>query len=335
MIELAKQEFCKLFGTSPKSGDIGIELEIEGENLPKEFSGWHVKPEGSLRGKGGRQVSPGENAPDIPFEYTFQKPVGVSAAETKLRALHKALTTGETKVTLTPRGSTHIHVNMQHETVRTVFGFIIIYAIIEPALLRLCGPKRNGNLFCLPTYECGELAFAAGKMAAALIVGLNQWPARRGRYASLNTDALLQFGSLEVRCFPNEIDPDKIMEWVKWLINIRDLARSWQNDTFLDLLDRAYNEPLWMLAKIFGDKNFYNVLQPTSPHELVQFGVEMSYEIAKAFQPALESGPPKMVETKKPKKKPQSFGVPTPTYWGSIETAPPPYLTVSLDEDSN
>ena len=79
-----------LFGCPSKAGDLGIELEIEGDNLPIEIDGWSVKHEGSLRGRGGRPVGEGAEV-DTPREYVFPRPLVLETAKTRLEAIERKL----------------------------------------------------------------------------------------------------------------------------------------------------------------------------------------------------------------------------------------------------
>ncbi|HEY6021809.1 MAG TPA: hypothetical protein VIY48_18645 [Candidatus Paceibacterota bacterium] len=287
--ENCKLKIHQLQNANPKSGDVGVELEVEGDNLPLDVPGWVIKPEGSLRGKGGRTVSADENAPDVPHEYVSHRPVAIGGLHSKLNNLYKALSQEHVKVRLTERASTHIHVNMSDQTIRNVIGFLAVFAMIEPVLLRVCGNSRNGNLFCLPSYETGDLPNFTQRIVNAIYAGpARSWPVKRGKYAALNTDPLLSLGSLEVRCFPNEVSPDQIFTWASWLINLRELVSDWEDDTFMSLLDRAYNEPQWLLQRIFGNEQLFVKCYPNNPAQLVTFGVEQAYEILKAANPVLD-----------------------------------------------
>lgn len=326
----ADTPWAPLFGINNRTGDLGIELEIEGENLPGgEIESWVVKPEGSLRGKGGRQVPPGER--DSPYEYVLGRPSMFKTLEKKLQKLQDALTAEGVTVRITERGSTHIHINMTDYSIREIIGFCAIFTCIEPVLLRYCGPTRNGNLFCLPSYETGEWVDSVNNMVQGVIHGRfrDYWPARRGKYASLNTDTLVTFGSLEVRCFPNCIDAKTITGWGKWLMNIRTLAREWDDDTYQSLIDKAYDNPSWLLKEVFEGESMYGHCYPNTPEELVRFGIEHGYEIIKAAHPMLDwsgKAPEKTVKSKKSwtdrwddavRREPEPE--PEPVFWGPMD----------------
>lgn len=44
-----KQTMQQLMGVSPTKGDVGIEIEVEGRNLPRAADGWRMEHDDSLR----------------------------------------------------------------------------------------------------------------------------------------------------------------------------------------------------------------------------------------------------------------------------------------------
>src|SRR5690349_4809167 len=86
----AAGKWSEQIGLAARTGDIGVELEIEGDNLPHaDIESWVIKHEGSLRGRGGRQPQPGDN--DQPYEYVLGRPSTFKNLERKLRRLQEAL----------------------------------------------------------------------------------------------------------------------------------------------------------------------------------------------------------------------------------------------------
>lgn len=284
----ADAKWFEQFGLNNRTGDIGVELEVEGDNLPHgDIESWVIKHENSLRGKNGRQAQPGDT--DMPYEYVLGRPSTFKNLERKLRRLEELLTGPGVEVRLGERGSTHIHINMLNHTIKDIIGFLIIFTCIEPLLLRLCGPTRNGNLFCLPSYEAGQWTDTIQRMTASVLSSRvrHNWPTRRGKYAALNTDTLTTLGTLEIRCFPNSITASEINKWAGWLMHIRAMASDWKDETFLSFIDRAYKDPRWLIRQIFENEPLLGACHPDQPEALIQFGIEAAYEIAKAAQPML------------------------------------------------
>jgi Putative amidoligase enzyme. len=164
---------------------------------------------------------------------------------------------------------------------------MIAWAIIEPLLLRLCGPERNGNLFCLPfseTYDMASSIIPQWLSAIEHYSGGRYWN-KRGKYACLNTDPLHTFGSVEARCFPATTDAKKLTEWVSWVTNVKSWVRESKDETYEELIDASYRDPESTIRKIFGDYPVGSHTYPNTPSELIRSGVETAYEIWKAFQP--------------------------------------------------
>lgn len=283
-------------GPPAKTGDLGVELEIEGDYLPMSVNGWDVHTEGSLRGRDGRSVTPGENEVDTPREYVTHGVVSINDLPSALSHLCAYLKRGKTVVRLTPRASTHIHVNMTNDTFQTYLNFICLFTIAEPILLRICGPQRNGNLFCLPSYESGDLPAYFSKLSGVM----SAWPAydhlratwpKRGKYASLNVDPIVNFGSVEVRSFPNSVDPDEILSWANILVKLRGLARDLDTEGLQHVLDKSYHEPMWFVSQVFSLNNIFTVCAPTHPTELVYYGAEQAYELVKQVRSYLDYTP--------------------------------------------
>lgn len=301
----------EVFGVAQQLGDVGVELEIEGVHLPSTITGWTPKAENSLRGEA--------------IEYVTSRAVNLEQLQRRMSVLHKHLTSDNVRVNLSKRASTHIHVNLQQDTFKTFFGFILLFTLVEPLLLRLCGPMRNGNLFCIPSYETGELPSAVRRMVQVMSYsrerGFYDWPNQRGKYAALNIDAITTFGSAEVRCFPNTISPDDVMKWAGWLLNIRQTVRDWPDETFRSLLDWATTSPFAMARSIFtNEANLVSQCHPNTVAELLSFGREGAYEIFRELRPFLS-----YVEKEKKKRKKSEeifqevveadFGGPT---WASV-----------------
>jgi hypothetical protein len=278
------------FQIRPVTGDVGIEMEIEGTNLPGAISGWEVHEERSLRGEA--------------REYVTRGAVSLGKLRKTLLTAHTALSRADTAVRLTGRASTHIHLNMQQETFRTVFGTILVGTILEPWLLQLCGPVRNGNLFCLPSSETHDLATLMEAVAARVLhygraeFSRHAWHAR-GKYAAINTDPLNTFGTIEFRCFPNSIDPDTIVRWATWVTNIREFARNYPENDYTRLFDDAYRHPE-LLYGVFDGQGEKQENVVTTPDELIRAGAEVSYEAWKNLKPLFNYTPPEQKKKKKP-----------------------------------
>lgn len=279
-------------GMALRAGQLGIEIELEGENLTAfPVKGWDVHQDNSLRGPKG--IGQGG------VEYTTHGPIPHHLVPDAVTLLRSALTTN--KVILredSPRTSTHIHVNVQKMSWIDVFGYITLFASIEPLFLYLCGDKRDGNSFCVPAFECGDLPDWFHDVARRL----DSWKpgeytelGQRGKYASLGTFRIHDLGTLEARCFPMSVDPETINKWCTWLINIQDMVVRQDDKSFRQLIKLGIHDPMVLVRGIFGE------LPEVSPYlaaELVNFGSREAYELTRILKHFLTKKPEPRKEKK-------------------------------------
>lgn len=193
----------------PLSGSVGVEIEIEGENLPAIFDGvWRTDRDGSLK--------TAES-----YEYVLEKPVYYTKVNRTIDELASRLQ--DSKIFESERAGVHVHINMQHDTISSMGTFICLYYLFETALLRFCGTKRSGNLFCLRLRDADApidsiLRFLTDHR-------LSGFRTDTLRYASLNFKALYQYGSLEFRGMRSTGDFKQIKTWVHLLLKLRTAAR--------------------------------------------------------------------------------------------------------------
>ena len=215
---------------SPKKavGDIGLELEIEGDNLPdfidylspETATTWFADKDGSLRG---------EN-----HEYITNDPIKVAETQPMCQALFDAFKERGSVLRLSNRCSTHVHVNCSTLTARPITSLIALYAIVEEAVTHWCGDERISNPFCLRMIDASST--------------IENWqlyleePSSRGRggghpddrgpfprgdkYNALNLKPLFEQGSVEFRALRGVDDPDTVVKWVNFLWALREEART-------------------------------------------------------------------------------------------------------------
>ena len=191
------------------AGDVGIEIEVEGVNLPRVGKYWRMEKDGSLRGP--------EN-----MEYVLDKPMSLKDAYKALKYLSVSYNKNKTDVHDTVRAGVHVHVNVQHLNIKQLFNFITLYLILEELLVKFCGEFRQGNLFCLRSSDASFLLqrlkqAARGKRFDLLVDdGL--------RYSSMNVKALGTYGSLEFRAMRGTRDLDLVYSWAELLVGLRETA---------------------------------------------------------------------------------------------------------------
>lgn len=195
-------------------GDVGIEIEVEGERLPKLQKYWKNEHDGSLRGP--------EN-----IEYVLERPMTLKDARVALKYLSVQYNQHDSDVHDSVRAGTHVHVNVQKLNIVELYNFMTIYLILEEVLVKGCGPTREGNLFCLRAgdadYLLNQLQYAAGHKDFRALYS------DQLRYSSMNVKALGTYGSLEFRAMRGTRDLDAIYNWASLLVGLREFAKTFQN----------------------------------------------------------------------------------------------------------
>lgn len=248
-------------------GDFGIEIEVEGRNIAREIQGWRCKPDGSLRGES--------------MEYVFRDPASDQALLKRVKTLEAGLSGPDVEVFDSHRTSTHIHLNFLNNPVIDVFGYWVAFTILEPLLLRTFAPSRDGNLFCLPSYDC-DGPINTVMQCFQNLTGQRGWPDNR-KYSSLNLSCLPAFGSVECRIFPCTIKADLLLTWCDILKNLRDLSSGHPDKTFYDMVNLARTHPGGIIWDTMG-KTYCT----DEAEALVAFGCEQAFEISRALSQSLK-----------------------------------------------
>ncbi len=210
----------KPLSPSPVEGDVGLELEIEGRNLPQPTElpkgrcpvtggTWTSHVDGSLRGEA--------------YEYVFDRPCSIDHAETLVRELFEVFRTKGTELTLSNRCSTHVHLNVSDWRINLIVSFYALWAAIEPALISWCGVERKSNHFCLSLVDTSS-AIEHLESFLKRGPGKTQW-AQGLKYTALNPLHLFDFGSLEVRCGRASYSADEVVNWTRFLWALREMVR--------------------------------------------------------------------------------------------------------------
>lgn len=201
-------DIVSILGNKPTTGQVGLEIEVEGTKLPTDDTPapWVYHVDHSLR--------PPNKPGGMCAEYVLNKPIpfsGVSAALTKLWKQFKLC---NSELVDSNRTSVHVHLNVQSFFLNRLTSFLALYFIVEEILTEWCGEHRVGNLFCL-----------RAKDATAITSHLQEFIRHNGQYqigefmhySAMNANALKKFGSLEVRTLRGCSDPGIIVDWVEIL----------------------------------------------------------------------------------------------------------------------
>lgn len=210
------------------SGDLGIEIEVEGARLPYTEEWWRNEQDGSLKGEETR-------------EYVLDTPQsleGVKAALDYLDAMYKNY---KSRVDDTVRAGVHVHVNCQDLSLTELYTFMCVYLTLENVLVHWCGEYREGNLFCLRATDA-EYLLKVIKYSTVLN-GYNCGRRLREdfhrdelRYSSMNLKALGDYGSVEFRAMRGTRDLNLIYKWAETLLGLREYAKTLKSP--VEVIDR-------------------------------------------------------------------------------------------------
>lgn len=195
----------------PVAGDFGVEIEVEGNNLPHvEGGGWKCERDGSLRGES--------------MEYIFAKPVAHDKVKGMIEYLSEAFKENGSKLDFSFRTSVHVHMNVQELTANQVLNVIYTYLLLEEPLVNYVGKERKGNRFCLRLQDAEGLLDSLNNMFLYGDEYLTNVPHDSARYASINVEAMQKYGSIEFRAMRGNCDAEFISNWTAALYNIRAFA---------------------------------------------------------------------------------------------------------------
>lgn len=186
-----------------KPGDIGIEVELEGNLRQVPGVVWSSKPENSLRNGG--------------FEFVLTKPLTIDVIPIALKLFDETMRKCQPHASI--RCSTHIHVNVFEMTLKQVMYAASAYYLFEEALVQTQTTNRHANLFCLTLSKAEDL-FTSIVEALHQTSFLEVFGEERNRYAALNLASLRKFGSLEFRFLDAMTTAHDLQLWVDILYNL-------------------------------------------------------------------------------------------------------------------
>jgi hypothetical protein len=234
------EEIRNLVGKGKVFGDIGLEIECEGNKFYKSGSKlepyWSYHDDHSLRGE--------DNA-----EYVLSNPILFDAVPEALKSLWKIFKDFGTELDESNRTSVHVHLNVGLWNVNRLASFTAMWFALEEILSEWAGDHRVGNLFCLRAKDAPNIIqtlkrFIRNDGDVTLHEGLH--------YAGLNSQALVKFGSLENRYLRGATDPQLILDWVA--INRRLYEFSEQFPDPREVCNSfSYGGPMFFIRNILGD----------------------------------------------------------------------------------
>ncbi len=281
----------QFFGGEKISGEVGIEIELEGHPLPTGVTGkipkekryWVVTPDGSLRGEAA--------------EYVLARPVDRKDVKAALDQLAHNLEGVELEDS--GRAGVHVHINVRDLTMVQMFTFVLLYLVFERVLVRFCGEQRQGNLFCLRVEDAEYLSYALHR--AIKTRGYSHLSSDELRYASINLTALSKYGSLEFRAMRSPVAHEVIEQWVELLLALKDSACKFTDPEDL-LIGVSQQGGIDFARQILGDKQL--ILGDVDWNSEVMDGLRRIQPSVKALSKSM-----KYVEPVKEKTSSKSFRI--------------------------
>jgi hypothetical protein len=247
-------------------GKFGIEIETEGENLPRSSPNplfkktWKIEVDGSLRGE--------DNA-----EYVLRKPCKEEDVREVLGLLKEAGEANESVFDESIRAGVHIHLNIQSYTPLELLTFITTYYILEDLLVHWCGKERVGNHFCL---RASDAEFVINKLLESC--QKKDWRHLNTediRYTALNLTSMFKYGSIEFRSMRSTKDLNDIETWIKLIAQLEKGARKFSNP----------KEVIHAISEMNGPSRFIEFVMEDMAKELTRFGNVSIMEGMRYVQP--------------------------------------------------
>ena len=244
------------------SGDVGVEIEVEGDNLPDVEQYWRAEHDGSLRGES--------------IEYVLRKPLDMPQVRDSLSYLNTMYLDNDTVVHESVRAGVHVHINVQELTMVELYSFITAYIILEDILIKYCGEYREGNLFCLRMRDAEYLLYELEQVASDK--DYSKFQSDILRYSSLNVCSLWNYGSLEFRAMRGTRDLDIIGDWAEILLNLRNESLKFETPAqIVEMLQEHGAESfLETFLGTFKDK----LCNDVDWEELINEGLYRAYQLA-------------------------------------------------------
>lgn len=272
----------EVLGLKKTMGLLGLEIETEGENLPIFDSVyWKIEADGSLR-NGGK-------------EYVLKKPMELSSVVKAIAELNKKADEAGTKFNFSFRTSTHVHLNVQHNTYLELLNIIYTYYLLEAPLINYCGESRKRNRFCLAVEDAEGCVTYIEKLFKGDETEIAQIPPDKIRYSALNLEAIMKYGSIEFRSMRGTVDQKEIKTWIEFILAIREYGMSAKSP--LDI----YDSFLKLGAEEFAKKVFKDLYKELEYEDVAQ-DINRNFSLTIDFPFSYKASLEKKVE-EPPKKK--------------------------------
>ena len=260
----------RVFAPVAVAGQVGLELEVEGDPLPTSVPGtitcpktkarWAVKQDGSLRGG---------------MEYVMSKPCDLEGVEPMVAELFNYFNDFGSKLRPSNRCSTHVHLNVSDWTIDKITSFLVVWSIVEPAIIDWCGLDRKSNHFCLGITDTTTSIEAWNNF---LSNGATAFP-EGAKYSACNIRHLNDFGSIEIRCGRAPEDVTEITTFTKFLWGVRQFADRHNNPADIPgiLSDGDVFGIFFEICRDMGIEDFFEEVRAACP-DYEKLGRKSYYE---------------------------------------------------------
>jgi len=192
------------------AGAFGIEIELEGKNLPilDRNKYWSRRKDGSLRGG---------------MEYVFNAPLDLKESIKAIDFLNKALIKSDAQLDYSFRTSVHVHVNVLSFTKKELDSFLYLSHLFEDVLVKYSGDSREGNRFCLRTRDAEDKVDQLKQHIREK--DFRFFEKEKVKYSAINLSSIGEFGSVEFRSMRGTTDTAILIPWLEVLGSLRDIAK--------------------------------------------------------------------------------------------------------------
>jgi hypothetical protein len=219
-----------------QKGLFGIEVEVEGDNLPKELPRyWRCIKDGSLRGES--------------MEYVLSKPLDKPEAENAIIYLNAALQ--DSQLHMSFRTSVHVHLNIQNIYKSQLNRLLYTSFLVEDLLVEFSGEGRVGNRFCLRVRDA-EYQLNFLQLMLKINNQLQRIPPDEGKYAAINLCTIRTYGSVEYRSMQGTTDVQTLSRWMSLIEKIYTFACS-SSLSLKEITALAVTSPEEFMRLVFGE----------------------------------------------------------------------------------
>lgn len=254
---LKAKSFYQIDPTLNNRSDIyGIEVEVESLEPLKEIrtEHWITKGDGSLRYYG--------------YEFVSPSVVEEKNIEAAISFLFKRLNKENSVIKDSPRTSIHVHKNMLSRTLVQIWTIITVYWLLESTLFKMCGPFRQGNLFCLRGNDAkGIINIAIRDIKKAPLSCLYNNDSIR--YAGLNLTALPKFGTIEFRGMAGLYEEKRFYNWIDIIKRLEENSINLFSSPS-DVMKKLHEWGAYRFAQLILDKHVESTFKSVNiPREIM------------------------------------------------------------------